>query len=368
MPPVMSPVIRVEVVMACCLTTIVGARLLRHIHSRSMSRTHNSVASFVLAMVASATVCSAQQKASTSRGAEYWGFTGPWAAASDSSVRLHGRALDVVVTGWIGLDSATARPVLPSPYPDTLLGKSRTPRRMAIVTSWHGDRFHPRTIRTLAADTRLLAAAAQSIAEYAASMQYGGLVLDFESLEPTDLAAQVTVIRAIAGAAHARGVSQIAVSIPAMDSAAYPIPPLLAVADFVIVMLYDQHWSGSDPGPISDPAWVKGALAKRIAEAGADRVIAGLPTYAYRWRAGLPTEVLGYRQAAAIARKEGVHLRRDKATGTLHAKRGRAWDMWVTDATLMARLVRETRAAGVRRIAFWRLGQEDPAIWRLLAR
>jgi len=333
-----------------------------------MPQTHNRFASLVFALLASASACGAQQKPARSQRAEYWGFTGPWEAASDSSVRRHGRALDVVITGWIGLDSATARPLLPSPYPDTLLGRSRTPRRMAIVTSWHGDRFHPRTIRTLAATPQLLATAAREIADHAASMGYSGLVLDFESLDSTDLAAQVGVIRAIADAARARGVSQIAVAIPATDTNAYPARPLLDIADYLIVMLYDQHWTGSEPGPISEPAWVKGALARRIAEGGADRIVAGLPTYAYRWRPGQPTEILGYREAAAIARKESVPLKRDKATGTLRARRGSSWDMWVTDATLLERLVRDARSSGVRRFALWRLGQEDPAIWRVIGR
>jgi hypothetical protein len=42
--------------------------------------------------------------------------------------------------------------------------------------------------------------------------------------------------------------------------------------------------------------------------------------------------------------------------------------MWVTDATLIERLIRDARAAGVSRFALWRLGQEDPAIWRALRR
>ena len=333
-----------------------------------MPQTHIRFASLVLVLLASASACGAQQSASRPQRAEYWAFTGPWEAASDSSVRRHGRALDAVVTGWIGLDSSTARPLLPSPYPDTLLGKSRTPRRMAIVTSWHGDRFHPRTIRTLAASPQLLAATARTIAEHAAAMGYSGLVLDFESLEPTDLAAQIAVVRAIGDAARARGVSQVAVAIPATDSAGYPVRPLLTVANYVIVMLYDQHWTTSEPGPISDPAWVKGALAARIAEAGSARqIVAGLPTYAYRWRRGQPTEIIGYREAAAIARQEGVPMTRDKATSTLRARRG-SWDMWVTDAVLTSRLIRDARAAGVHHFAFWRLGQEDPALWKAIGR
>jgi hypothetical protein len=55
-------------------------------------------------------------------------------------VRANAARLDVAVTGWIALDSS-AKPILPPLHPDT----TRLPtsvRRMAIVTSWHGDRSH----------------------------------------------------------------------------------------------------------------------------------------------------------------------------------------------------------------------------------
>src|SRR5688572_33440852 len=73
---------------------------------------------------------------------EFWGFTAPWDPRSDSSVRARGSQLSAVVTGWIGLDSATGRPLLPSVYPDSVLPKDGTATRMAIVTSWHGQGFH----------------------------------------------------------------------------------------------------------------------------------------------------------------------------------------------------------------------------------
>src|SRR4051794_24032641 len=107
-----------------------------------------------------------------------WGFAAPWDAQSDSSIREHGHQLRVIVTGWIGLDSATARPLLPSPYPDSVIprrGTRQDPSRMAIVTSWHGERFHPASIRRLARDRRLLAQTAGTIARYARAMNYAGL-------------------------------------------------------------------------------------------------------------------------------------------------------------------------------------------------
>jgi len=204
-----------------------------------------------------------------SQRSEFWGFTGPWEVTSTQSVRAHGGQLDAVINGWITIDSVSAQPVIPSPYPDTVRPLNGTPRRMAIVTSWHGEGFHTAPIRRLGSNPGTLATAAGSIAKYAQTMKYSGLVLDFESLTPQDLPTLLKVSRAIADSAHARGVRTIALAIPASD-AAYPVRPLLGAVDALIVMLYDQHWGESEPGPIAEPSWVKSALAQRVAEAGPD--------------------------------------------------------------------------------------------------
>jgi spore germination protein YaaH len=198
-------------------------------------------------------------------------------------------------------------------------------------------------------------------------MRYRGLVLDFEALEQADLNALLRVVTEITRAAHARGVRPIVVAVPATDTVAYPAKALLAAADLILPMLYDQHWAGGEPGPIADPVWVRGSLAMRVNEAGASRVVAALPTYGYRWRTGQPTENVSFTEAQRIATSSSSALTRDGATQTLRAG-GSGWQMWVADAALLAALVREAQALGVTRIALWRLGQEDPAIWQLVKR
>lgn len=301
--------------------------------------------------------------------AELWAFTGPWDPRSDSSLRANAGHLDVAVTGWIGLDSSTAQPILPSPYSDTLHLTRGAPKRMAIVTSWHGDRFHPSSVRLLGRDSARLARTAGAIAAHAAAMHYAGLVLDLEGLERSDLPSLLHVVKAIADSAHARRISPIVVAIPAADTAAYPARPIAGVADLVMPMLYDQHWSTSGPGPISEPDWVRTTLATRIAEVGAARIVAALPMYGYRWstKSKTPAEDVTFADAKRIVAQSGVALQRDARTKTLRAVKSGEWEIWVTDADLLATLTRQTTEAGVRRVALWRIGQEDPAIWRALA-
>ena len=297
---------------------------------------------------------------------ELWGFTGPWDPRSAQSVRSFGARLDVLVTGWIALDSATALPVAPALYPDTVHATRRAVTRFAMVTSWHGQRFHPTTIRRLGRDRRLLVEAASSVARAAREHRYSGLVIDFEGLERRDVESLVTVVREISTAAKRAGVRRVAIAVPAIDTAAYPARRLLEAADLVLVMLYDQHWSTSPPGAISDPAWARQALALRVAEAGAERLVAGFPTYGYRWVAGQPTELLSFADAQRITLGAGTPLRRDAGTMTLTASKPGSWELWVTDAALLRGLLNDAAAAGVRRAALWRLGQEDPTLWQIL--
>jgi spore germination protein YaaH len=297
----------------------------------------------------------------------FWAFTGPWDPRSAASAVAHQRKLDVVVSGWIGLDTITGAPFIR--YPDSIPRLARGTRYMALVTSEQNERFHPAVVRALAADPTRLASAAAWIASTASRARYAGLVIDFESHDAADLPVLITVIRAIADSSRAHGVAEIAVAIPALDTLAYPARPLLAVADAVIVMLYDEHWNRSAPGPIASPRWVRAALDARVREGGAERVIAGFPLYGYRWRIGSDSAAatVGFGEARAMASSDHQALARDSASATLHASAGGS-ETWVADAVLLDSLVRIARTDGVTRVALWRLGLEDPAIWSAIAR
>jgi spore germination protein YaaH len=295
---------------------------------------------------------------------EVWAFTGPWDPASDASLGRHAGDLDVAITGWIALDSATAAPVLPSPYRDAFRPVGAAPARFAIVTSWQGLSFHPSSVRTLGSNPVRLAQAAQRIADASRRSGYTGLVLDFEEQTPGDLTRLVAVIRAITDSAHSHGLSRVAVAVPAADTASYPTRALLAATDLVIPMLYDQHWDTSPPGAISDPSWVRASLAVRLTGVDRNRIVAGLPTYAYRWPRGRSGEQISYDEARRGAARGGTRLARDRATETLHATERNGDQLWATDAVLLRTLVDVARSLGVERVSLWRLGQEDPAIWR----
>jgi spore germination protein YaaH len=251
--------------------------------------------------------------------------------------------LDAVVTGWIRLDSAGGRPQ--SLYEDRATVATST-RRFALVTSYSGGRFRPDVVRRLAADDAALADAAGELGRLVASGSYSGVVFDFEDQAPTDTALVLHVLRILGDAAHRRSASTVAIAIPAADTAAYPTRSFADVADALVVMLYDEHWS----------------------DIGADRLVAALPLYGYRWGPNLPADALSFDAAQRDAVDAGVEISRDPVSGSLHAALPGQWNLWMSDAQLLRTLRAEVTALGVTHLALWRLGQEDPAVWTVIGR
>jgi spore germination protein YaaH len=295
-----------------------------------------------------------------------WGFTAPWDPRSDSSVRATSSKLDVVVTGWIQLDSVTGQPSLR--YPDDSSRKNGGAQRLTLVTSWHGERFHPETVRRLGADRGALAFTASKVGALVAAGDYRGIVIDVEEQSPADLPLTVRVASAIADSAKAHGATFAAIALPAGDTAAYPTRAFIPALDLAVIMLYDEHWSTSAPGPVATPEWVRRTLGQRLSDVGASRVVAALPVYGYLWRKNQPAQPLSFDDARHAALEANVELLRDPASLSLHAIQPGSWELWMSDAYLLDALRNEVRALGVTRIALWRLGLEDPAVWPLFDR
>jgi spore germination protein YaaH len=297
----------------------------------------------------------------------YWGFTGPWDRNSNASVEVHGSSLDRVITGWIALDTTSFRPV--QLYPDSI---GRQPlvasRAMALITTYLGSRFHPEIIRGLGDNAQVSAMTAGLIAALVDSGAYRGVVIDFEGMTSRDLDQLLTVTKAVSDSVRAHGVATVVIAVPAADTAAYPAGLLLQSADFIMPMLYDQHWATSPPGPIAAPDWVNRSLGTRVAEVGAARIVAAFPLYGYRWRRSAPAEVISYDDAHRLTSMTNTPLTRDHASATLHALSPEGWEIWVSDRVLLETLVREARELGVTTFALWRLGLEDPAVWDIIGR
>lgn len=330
---------------------------------RSHTRWPRAFRVFAVALVAACAHLPSQPRVPPA----YWGFTGPWDRRSDASIATHGSSLERVITGWIAFDTTSFRPV--QLYADSI-GKQpfMTSRAMALITTYLGSRFHPEIVRGLGDNAQISASMAGAIASLVDSGGYRAVVMDFEGMTPRDLDQLLTVTKAVADSVRAHGVTTVVIAVPGADTAAYPAALLLQSADFIMPVLYDQHWATSPPGPIAAPDWVNRNLGTRVAEVGAARIVAAFPLYGYRWRRNAPAEVISYDDARRLTTMTNTPLNRDHASATLRALSPEGWEIWVSDRVLLETLVREARELGVTTFALWRLGLEDPAVWDIIGR
>jgi spore germination protein YaaH len=141
-------------------------------------------------------------------------------------------------------------------------------------------------------------------------------------------------------------------------------PDLDRDADAVVLMAYDQCWATSNPGPIAADAWIAANLKAKLAGHDPRRFVVALAAYGYDWPRGRKAEVISSAAAEALA----LH---DRATITpdpnphfdYRASNGAAHEVWYLDGAAFARQRALAEARGVRGVALWRMGLEDPAVW-----
>ena len=163
------------------------------------------------------------------------------------------------------------------------------------------------------------------------------------------------------------------------------------VADYVVIMGYDEHYAGSpEAGPVSSYGFVKDGIEATLKEVPAEKVISGIPFFTRLWEetpkteaeiaeaAGtenadytmnVTSEALGMSAAANAVAQAGVSTTWDEEAKQNYATwevEGVTYEIWLEDEQSIEpklQLMRDNKLAGT---AAWALGQEDPEIWTLI--
>ncbi len=198
---------------------------------------------------------------------------------------------------------------------------------------------------------------------------YDGINLDFEGVPPSDRADFTNFVSQLGGLLHRYGY-YLTLSVPAETSdqpsnswsGAYEYKALGKIADLVMVMAYDQHYSTSTAGPIASTAWVEQVTSFAARTIPLPRLVLGVPVYGYDWGSG-PAQGLSWEQYQQIAQSHGLSPTSQDLVYWMNGVRHTAYYEGLQD---FAAKVRVATGYGLRGIALWRLGLEDPKIWNYL--
>ena len=200
-----------------------------------------------------------------------------------------------------------------------------------------------------------------------------GINVDFENVKASYADGYIQFLRELSIKLRSRKkVLSIDNYIPLEFNSFYNIKEQGMVADYLCVMAYDEHYSGSaDAGSVSSLGWVKKCIENTAKNVQMNKLIVGLPFYTRIWREAadgkLKTKALGMEGGLNLASANNAKKEWNEKSGQYYAEwkdgkdRMRIWLEEERSVAAKLDLVEKDEVAG---IAFWKLGLEKKEAWK----
>jgi len=292
-------------------------------------------------------------------------------AASHASTRSHAAAAAILSpTGW---QVQAGGGLTGSPDAVTLAAAAAADRPVwpILANDDAGSAGTDQLLHSAGAATALIDAVVAQVR----SLRLAGVNLDFESVPGSDqglltaFAGQLATALAAVGAGLSIDVVPHLAGGTNSASAAYDDPALASVADYLVVMAYDESTSPGAPGPVAGLDWQAAELAGTMGGIPADKIVLGIPLYARRWSGETVTAgAYGPMVAQALAEPDVSYDYDFQAASPLLLSDpgGVATELWFDDADSLLRKIDAAGQLGLAGVAAWVAGDEDPAFWSVL--
>lgn len=236
--------------------------------------------------------------------------------------------------------------------------------------------------RSLQEDTHAMLSSKQEATAFIAQLKaavtkYGlqGINLDFENVAPQDREALTAFTTELAAQLHRIGVKLSVNVSPDWNNdwtAAFDYASLGSSADYIILMGYDQHWSGSPKaGSVSSLPWVEHGLDALLKEVPASKIILALPLYNRDWvtdskTGAVTSEDVSLSEQNKRLQKFGARYNWKEELGQYQAEyttNGVTHQLWLEETRSLSTKYGLGAERGIAGFAYWHIGGEFPAIW-----
>ena len=217
----------------------------------------------------------------------------------------------------------------------------------------------------------------ENLVERVASTKAGGVIVDFEGMDPTFNDALTGLYSEISVALRERG-CQFWLTVPmGEDLVTFQLDKLAGVVDHFVAVLHGENSDVDGSGPTASKEWFEGWLETALGYGEPSQWIAALGTGGYDWSAGGNRgEPITFAEAMSRADYAGLdEIKRDGFRAgaptfqphfCFHDQSGTKHSVWFQDAITFLNQMQVVRRRGFGGVAIDHLGGEDPGIWSAL--
>ncbi len=144
----------------------------------------------------------------------------------------------------------------------------------------------------------------------------------------------------------------------------YPYAEIASYCDRVFVMAYDEHWSGGRPGAVASVDWCRKVMEYAQKAIPPKKLVMGLPFYGRTWASETTAGAWYFSGANRIMTEHKVEeVSYEEEIPSFKYTAQVEVTGYFNDAYSVVELARLYEKAGIQKMGFWRIGQEDPAFW-----
>lgn len=214
---------------------------------------------------------------------------------------------------------------------------------------------------------------------YVALYNLDGINIDFESVPKKDGEYFIQFLRELAPLLKEQGaVLSVDTFIPKPWTLHYNRKEIGKIADYIIVMGYDEHYSGSQKaGSVASISWseeaIKGTLNEGVTK---EKIILGIPFYTRVWtekiedgKVNLYSKSFGMNGAYNFVINEGGDFIWDEDSGQHYAEINKGdivYKVWLEDEISLEKRLSLVLAYDIAGVGAWKRGLEKDEVWKIL--
>lgn len=203
---------------------------------------------------------------------------------------------------------------------------------------------------------------------------FDGFNLDFESLKAEAGPHYVQFIREMSVSCRKKGlVLSIDNYVPSPYTQFYNRKEQGIVADYVIIMAYDEHYAGGDAGTVSSVSYVKDGIENTLKEVPKEKAICAVPFFTRVWTVKgdkTTSKAYGISDAEKWMEANQVERKWDDSLGQYYGQIKNADGeqyIWLEDERSLSLKIDQIIEHDLAGVGCWKLGFETPAIWNVVS-